>query len=149
MILVFQPNDFVFYKIKISYIDMILTINNYVNICFDITGMVLKWPVRIFPCSLQTSHCIILEIFKALIDALAIRKSSESISPILIRVYPRKRGWPDQPHSNSNLSNSHSPSNSSFFSKNSSENLRKSSDFGYHQSPTKNLGTLRRKMSRT
>ena len=30
--------------------------------------------------------------------------------PILIRVYSRKRGWPDFPHSNSNLSNSHSPS---------------------------------------
>ena len=34
------------------------------------------------------------------------------IYPILIRVYPRKRGWPDLPHSNSNLSNSHSPSRS-------------------------------------
>ena len=32
--------------------------------------------------------------------------------PILIRVYPRKRGWSDLPHSNSNLSNSHSPSRS-------------------------------------
>ena len=34
------------------------------------------------------------------------------INPILIRVYPCKRGWPDLPHSNSNLSNSHSPSRS-------------------------------------
>ena len=32
--------------------------------------------------------------------------------PILIRVYPRKRGWLDLPHSNSNLSNAHSPSRS-------------------------------------
>ena len=32
--------------------------------------------------------------------------------PILIRVYPCKQGWPDLPHSNSNLSNSHSPSRS-------------------------------------
>ena len=32
--------------------------------------------------------------------------------PILIRVYPRKRGWLDLPHSGSNLSNSHSPSRS-------------------------------------
>ena len=37
---------------------------------------------------------------------------NQSINPILIRVYPRKRGWPDLPHSNSNLSNSHSPSRS-------------------------------------
>ena len=29
---------------------------------------------------------------------------------ILIQIYPRKRGWPDLPHSNGNLSNSHSPS---------------------------------------
>ena len=34
------------------------------------------------------------------------------INPILILVYPRKRGWPDLPHSNSNLSNAHSPSRS-------------------------------------
>ena len=32
-------------------------------------------------------------------------KINQSINPILIRVYPRKRGWPDLPHSNSNLSN--------------------------------------------
>ena len=35
---------------------------------------------------------------------------NQSINPILIRVYPRKRGWLDLPHSNSNLSKSHSPS---------------------------------------
>ena len=29
---------------------------------------------------------------------------------VLIQVYPRKQGWPDLPHSNSNLSNTHSPS---------------------------------------
>ena len=34
------------------------------------------------------------------------------IIPILIWVYPWKRGWPDLPHSGSNLSNSHSPSHS-------------------------------------
>ena len=34
----------------------------------------------------------------------------QSVNPILIWVYPRKQGWPDLPHSNSNLSNSHSPS---------------------------------------
>ena len=34
------------------------------------------------------------------------------INPILIRVYPRKWGWPDLSHSNSNLSNSHSLSRS-------------------------------------
>ena len=34
------------------------------------------------------------------------------INPILIRVSPRKWGWPDLSHSNSNLSNSHSPSRS-------------------------------------
>ena len=32
------------------------------------------------------------------------------INPILIRVYPRKFRWPDLPHSNSNLFNSHSDS---------------------------------------
>ena len=32
--------------------------------------------------------------------------------PILIRFYPRKRGWPDLPHPNSNLFNSHSLSRS-------------------------------------
>ena len=31
-------------------------------------------------------------------------------NPILIQVYPCKWGWPDLPHSNSNLSNSHSRS---------------------------------------
>ena len=35
---------------------------------------------------------------------------SQSINPILIWVYPRKWGWLDLPHSDSNLSNSHSPS---------------------------------------
>ena len=30
--------------------------------------------------------------------------------PILIRIYILKPGWPDLPHSNSNLSNAHSPS---------------------------------------
>ena len=34
----------------------------------------------------------------------------KSITPILIWVNPRKWGWPDLPHSNSKLSNSHSPS---------------------------------------
>ena len=29
--------------------------------------------------------------------------------PVLIRFYPRKRGWPDLPHSASNLFHSHSP----------------------------------------
>ena len=38
--------------------------------------------------------------------------SSSIINPILIRVYPRKWGWPGLPHSNSNLSNAHSPSHS-------------------------------------
>ena len=37
---------------------------------------------------------------------------NQSINPILIWVYPCKRGWPDLPHSNGNLSNSHSPSRS-------------------------------------
>ena len=32
--------------------------------------------------------------------------------PIMIRVYPRKWGWPDLPHFGSNLSNSNSPSRS-------------------------------------
>ena len=32
------------------------------------------------------------------------------INPVLIWFYPRKRGWPDLPHSASNLSHSHSPS---------------------------------------
>ena len=32
------------------------------------------------------------------------------INPILVRVYLHKRGWADLPHSNSNLSDSHSPS---------------------------------------
>ena len=36
----------------------------------------------------------------------------QSINPVLIRVYPRKREQLDLPHSNSNLSNSHSPSHS-------------------------------------
>ena len=30
----------------------------------------------------------------------------------MIKVYPRKQGWPDLPHSNSNFSNSHSSSRS-------------------------------------
>ena len=37
---------------------------------------------------------------------------NQSINPILIRVYPRKWGWPDLPHSNGILSNSHFPSRS-------------------------------------
>ena len=32
--------------------------------------------------------------------------------PILIQFYPRKQGWPELPHPNSNLSNSHSPPHS-------------------------------------
>ena len=32
------------------------------------------------------------------------------INPVLIRFYPRKRGWPDLPYSASNLSHSYSPS---------------------------------------
>ena len=32
------------------------------------------------------------------------------INPILVQVYPHKWGWLDLPHSNSNLSNSYSPS---------------------------------------
>ena len=32
--------------------------------------------------------------------------------PFLIRVYPRKRGWPDLPQFGSNLPHSHSPSRS-------------------------------------
>ena len=35
---------------------------------------------------------------------------NQSINPIMIQVYSCKLGWPDLPHSNSNLSNSHSPS---------------------------------------
>ena len=45
---------------------------------------------------------------------------NQSIYLILIRVYPRKWGWPDLPHYGINLSNSHSPSRSihgTFFSK--------------------------------
>ena len=34
------------------------------------------------------------------------------INTVLIRFYPCKRGWPDLPHSASNLSHSHSPSRS-------------------------------------
>ena len=37
---------------------------------------------------------------------------NQSINPILIRVYLRKPGWPDLSNSNSNFSNSHSPSRS-------------------------------------
>ena len=36
--------------------------------------------------------------------------NQSSINPILIWVYPHKQGWPDLPHANSKLSNSHSPS---------------------------------------
>ena len=36
------------------------------------------------------------------------RHYHQSVNPILIWVYPRKRGWLDFPHSNNNLSNSHS-----------------------------------------
>ena len=45
---------------------------------------------------------------------LGLRKltSIHAINPNLIRVYSRKWGWLDLPHSNSNLSNSHSPSRS-------------------------------------
>ena len=39
-------------------------------------------------------------------------KHGVSINPILIRVYPCKRGWSDLNLSSSNLSNSHSPSRS-------------------------------------
>ena len=34
---------------------------------------------------------------------------NRSINPILIRAYPRRWGWLDLPHSNSNLTNSHFP----------------------------------------
>ena len=43
---------------------------------------------------------------------LYLMVSENRINPILIQVYPRKWGWPDLPHSTSNLSNSHSPSRS-------------------------------------
>ena len=35
-------------------------------------------------------------------------KTPHIINPVLIRFYPHKRGWPDLPHSASNLSHSHS-----------------------------------------
>ena len=35
---------------------------------------------------------------------------NQTINPILIQIYPYKGRWPDLPHSNSSLSNSHSPS---------------------------------------
>ena len=38
--------------------------------------------------------------------------SSFIFIPVLIRFYPCKQGWPDLPHSASNLSHSHSPSHS-------------------------------------
>ena len=44
--------------------------------------------------------------------SLSILMKSSIIYPILNRVYPCKWGWPGLPHSNSNLSNSHSPSHS-------------------------------------
>ena len=43
---------------------------------------------------------------------LSLHSNNFIINPILIRVYPCKRGWPDLPHFVSNLSNSHSPSRS-------------------------------------
>ena len=48
---------------------------------------------------LQFFDCFIYKSLKIII-----------INPILIRVYPRKWGWPDLLHSKSNLSNSHSSS---------------------------------------
>ena len=44
--------------------------------------------------------------------SVAFHASAHSLNPIMICVYPRKWRWPDLNHSNSNLSNSHSPSHS-------------------------------------
>ena len=44
------------------------------------------------------------------VDFYVIGRYQRYINPILIRVYSCNLGWPDLPHSNSNLSNSHSPS---------------------------------------
>ena len=43
---------------------------------------------------------------------IKIKRFSTFSSSNLIQVYPHKWEWPDLPHSNSNLSNSHSPSHS-------------------------------------
>ena len=47
-----------------------------------------------------------------LIDMLILLLLIIIINPVLIQDYPLKWGWLDLPHSNSNLSNSHSPSRS-------------------------------------
>ena len=52
-------------------------------------------------------HNLIMSVMRKLSLGQSI---NQSINTILIPVYPRKWGWLDLPHSNSNLSNSHSPS---------------------------------------
>ena len=53
-------------------------------------------------------RCFSYSILQLILDLYFLYQSI--INPILIRVYPHKEGWPDLPHSNSNLSNYHSPS---------------------------------------
>ena len=65
-----------------------------------------KWLVH--PCPK-----IVIVVVTLILDVLTTYSHlsiQSSIIPILIRVYPRKQGWPDLPHSNRNLSNSRSPS---------------------------------------
>ena len=55
----------------------------------------------------QDKKMIVQEIVQ---DCTTLPKIIIIINPFLIWFYPRKRGWPDLPHSASNLSHSHSPS---------------------------------------
>ena len=53
-------------------------------------------------------------LWKILFIVVICSAAHISINRVLIRLYPGKQGWPDLPYSASNLSHSHSPSNSIF-----------------------------------
>ena len=53
-----------------------------------------------------------IQYFSERCESTRFVRINQSINPFLIQVYLCKRGWLDLPHSNSNLSNSHSPSHS-------------------------------------
>ena len=88
----------------------------FINLCEEVSSKTL-WIIPVFG-KLPTHSNLGLWLELELI--LTLRKGWVSnvliiiinSIPILIRVCPRKRGWPDSPHSGSNLSNSHSPSRS-------------------------------------
>ena len=87
------------------------------KINFGKTGTVLDSASSIWSISLNPSRAT--NVYGCLVSLKPLLKNKKVIqqeynpsiiNPILIQVYPRKWGWPDLLHSNSNISSSHSPS---------------------------------------